>query len=114
MTLRRSNHESFGAQKENRIVRQGLRQLIRAIKKFPRKMWKWRGQNDPWTIHEIIVHVTDSEANSFIRCRRFIAEPGKDVLGYDEMLWARELNYLEQKPEEAIQLLSGCAATRLS
>lgn len=78
--------------------------LTRAIKKFPRAMWKWRGQNDPWTIHEIIVHVADSEANSFIRCRRFIAEPGKDVLGYDEMQWARELNYLEQKPEEAIQL----------
>jgi hypothetical protein len=82
----------------------GYAKLVRAIKKFPRKMWKWRGQNDPWTIHEIIVHIADSEANSFIRCRRFIAEPGKDVLGYDEMLWARELNYLEQKPEEAIQL----------
>jgi len=82
----------------------GYAKLVRAIKKFPKKMWKWRGQNDPWTIHEIIIHITDSEANSFVRCRRFIAEPGKDVLGYDEMQWARELNYLEQKSEEAIQL----------
>jgi hypothetical protein len=78
--------------------------LSRAVKKFPRKMWKWRGQNDPWTIQEIIIHITDSEANSFIRCRRLIAEPGKDVLGYDEMQWARELHYVDQNPADALQL----------
>ena len=82
----------------------GYSKLIRSIKKFPRKMWKWRGQNDPWTIHEIIIHITDSEANSFVRCRRFIAEPGSAVLGYEEMTWSHKLNYLDQKPEDAIQL----------
>lgn len=78
--------------------------LTSALQKFPRAMWQWRAAHDPWTIHEIIVHITDSEANSFIRARRAIAEPGSAVLGYDEMQWARGLNYLEQDPDDALQL----------
>jgi hypothetical protein len=51
-----------------------------------------------------VVHIADSEANSFVRARRFIAEPGKDVMAYDESAWADTLNYVEQDPEDAIQL----------
>jgi tRNA U34 5-methylaminomethyl-2-thiouridine-forming methyltransferase MnmC len=50
------------------------------------------------------VHIADSEANSYARCRRFIAEPGSPVLGYDEMIWARQLNYHAQSPEAALEL----------
>jgi hypothetical protein len=50
------------------------------------------------------VHIADSEANSYIRCRRFIAEPGKDLQAYDEMQWARALDYHAQDVAEALQL----------
>ena len=58
--------------------------LILAIKRFPKEMWQFRPGEDRWTIHEIIVHLTDSEVNSYVRCRRFIAEPGGTILGYNE------------------------------
>jgi hypothetical protein len=79
-------------------------QLSGAIQAFPREMWQHRPAAGQWTIHEIIVHIADSEANSYIRCRRFLAEPGSSVLGYDEMKWARDLRYHEQRPEDALEL----------
>jgi hypothetical protein len=79
-------------------------ELVAGLREFPREMWDYRAAVDPWTIHEIVVHITDSEANSFVRCRRFIAEPGKDVIAYDENGWNKALNYSAQSPEDAIEL----------
>lgn len=78
--------------------------LVSAIGEFPREMWQFRPAPDYWTIHEILVHIADSEANSYFRCRRFVAEPGSMVLGYDESRWARDLHYHDQSPEDAIEL----------
>ena len=79
-------------------------ELVLALKEFPREMWSFKPAGDDWTIHEILIHITDSEANSYIRCRRFIAEPGETVMAYDEMGWARGLKYSEQSTEDAIEL----------
>jgi len=78
--------------------------LIVALRQFPREMWQYRPAPDRWTLHEIIVHITDSEANSYIRVRRFIAQPGTQISAYDEMQWARALHYHDQSPDEALAL----------
>lgn len=78
--------------------------LITALPQFPREMWQYRAGPEGWTIHEIIVHIADSEANSYARCRRCIAEPGLTVMAYDETAWARKLNYHAQSPEAALEL----------
>lgn len=79
-------------------------ELLAALAEFPRAMWQFRPAPDLWTIHEIVVHITDSEANSYVRCRRLIAEPGSTVLGYDEVGWARVLQYHDQSVEDALEL----------
>jgi hypothetical protein len=78
--------------------------LVDALQHFPIEMWQFRPEPGRWTIHEIIIHITDSEANSYIRCRRFLAEPGSTILGYDENKWAHELLYHDQDPGEALEL----------
>ena len=78
--------------------------LINALERFPKEMWQFRPAADRWTIHEIIVHITDSEANSYVRCRRLLAEPGSAVLGYDEWGWAKALDYHAQSTAEALEL----------
>ena len=40
--------------------------LVETLKEFPREMWKFRDEHGCWSIHEHIVHITDSEANSYI------------------------------------------------
>jgi len=40
-----------------------------------------------WTARQVIHHVADSEAQSYARLRRLIAEPGTQIQGYDEGCW---------------------------
>jgi hypothetical protein len=78
--------------------------LSAALNGYPREMWQYRSQVEQWTIHEIIVHIADSEANSFVRLRRLIAEPGSAVMAYDENGWAQRLSYHSQSPADALEL----------
>jgi hypothetical protein len=78
--------------------------LVDALKQFPRDMWHYKPAPDRWSIHEIIIHLADAEANSFIRARCFIAEPGKTVMAYDQDRWAADLRYDLQDPIGAIEL----------
>lgn len=78
--------------------------LMHALKQFPKEMWQYKPGPERWSIHEIMLHLADSEANSYIRCRRFIAEPGNTIMAYDENRWADSLNYHSQDPEEALEL----------
>ena len=78
--------------------------LAEALQQFPKEMWQFRSSPDDWTIHEIVVHITDSEVNSYIRCRRFIAEPEKPLMAYDEERWAKSLDYHSQSTDDALAL----------
>jgi uncharacterized damage-inducible protein DinB len=78
--------------------------LTEALREFPHEMWHYKPSPDDWSIHETVVHITDSEANSFIRLRRLVAEPGSTVMAYDEMKWAEALRYSDQSTEDALEL----------
>ena len=79
-------------------------QLKEALKGFPRQMWPYKPGPDRWSIQEIILHIADSEANSYVRCRCFLAEPGKTIMAYDENRWAVGLQYHRQNPDAAVEL----------
>lgn len=78
--------------------------LRNAMERYPREMWDYRPGPDEFSIHEIILHITDSEANSFVRARHLIAQPGSTVSAYDELHWSRALGYLEQSADDAAEL----------
>ena len=93
--LRRQKIESYGNAYE---------ELVGAVGKFPKEMWQFRDEHGCWSIHEHFVHIADSEANSYIRCRRLIAEPGLSLMAYDENQWASSLSYHEQSVDGALDL----------
>jgi len=78
--------------------------VVEALEGFPAEMWQFKPAPDRWSIHEIVVHLADSEANAYVRCRRFIAEPGNAVMAYDQDAWAARLNYHQQSTEDALEL----------
>ena len=78
--------------------------LVDSLNGFPKDMWQFRDEHGCWSIHEHIVHITDSEANSYIRCRRIIAEQGEPLMAYDENQWATALDYHDQSADDAIAL----------
>jgi hypothetical protein len=84
------------------LYAQAYNQLAAALERYPQEMWDYKPGPERWSIREILVHIADSEANSYIRCRRAIAEPGGGVMAYDEDQWARALNYADQDPQAAL------------
>ncbi len=79
-------------------------QLVEALKEFPEEMRQWRDEHGCWSVHEHIIHVTDSEVNSYVRCRRLVAEQGGTIMAYDENRWASLLNYHEHSMDDALAL----------
>ncbi len=46
--------------------------------------------SEGWSPRQVIHHMADSEAQSYARLRRLIAEPGTTIQGYDEGKWAED------------------------
>jgi hypothetical protein len=59
-----------------------------------------------WSIHEIIVHLADGEANGFFRLRKTLAEPEPYLPDYAENAWASNLSYPQQDYTLALRLFS--------
>jgi hypothetical protein len=78
--------------------------LTDALKGFPKEMWQYKPAPDRWSIHEIIIHLADSEANSFVRARVFLAEPGNTIYAYDQDKWARFMQYHTLSTDTALDL----------
>lgn len=77
--------------------------LIQMLKDIPQEMWKFKPEPKEWSVHEILVHLADSESNAALRARKLIVEPGGLLMGYDQDKWAIELNYHEQSWEDALE-----------
>ena len=68
--------------------------LSAALRQFPKKMWIYKPANERWSIHEIILHLADSEASAYVRCRAYIAEPAAgDAAKFNASRWAGSLGY---------------------
>ena len=78
--------------------------LMIGLQQFPTEMWDYRDEHGCWSIREHLVHIADSEANSYIRCRRLIAEPGEQLMAYDENAWSQSLFYSDQGVDDALAL----------
>jgi hypothetical protein len=79
--------------------------LPASLRRFPKKMWFFKPSADGWSIHEIILHLADSEVCAYELCRRFIAEPNSPVVAFDVVQWARCLGYFHQSAREALEII---------
>ncbi|HTR48726.1 MAG TPA: DinB family protein [Verrucomicrobiae bacterium] len=79
--------------------------LSLVLRQLPKKMWLYKPAPDRWSIHEIIVHLADSEASSYVRCRHLIAEPGRTIPEFDPARWAGTLGYFHQSTRESLELI---------
>lgn len=72
--------------------------LNEAILRRPEKPGKW-------SILQVLQHLVDSELVVRYRMRLALAQPGAQILGYDQDLWASGLNYNEADPAETLEFL---------
>lgn len=69
-----------------------------------------------WSARQCIHHMADSEAQSYARLRRLVAEPeGSIIQGYDEAAWANEpkLAYADGDVANSIAVLAAVRASSL-
>jgi hypothetical protein len=80
-----SDLEAFASQYEN-----ATREFLDTVKKLSDVELDLSGAGG-WSARQVIHHVADSEAQSYARLRRLIAEPGTQIQGYDEGGWGENL-----------------------
>ncbi|MCX6058051.1 MAG: DinB family protein [Chloroflexi bacterium] len=81
----------------------GFSLLKVALAEVPVEAMKFKPEPTEWSVHEIIIHIADSESNAALRARKLIVEPGSMLVGYDQDKWAIELNYHDQDLEDALE-----------
>jgi DinB superfamily len=66
-----------------------------------------KSDSEGWTPRQVIHHMADSEAQSYARLRRLIAEPGTSIQGYDEAIWAENstLGYKTENVKTSISVI---------
>jgi hypothetical protein len=74
-----------------------------ALAEVPREAMKFKPEPGEWSVHEVVVHLADSESNAALRARKLIVEPGGALMGYDQDTWAIELDYHSQSWEDALE-----------
>ena len=84
---------------------EGYDMLMETLKDIPREMWKFKPEQNEWSVHEVLVNLADSESNAALRARMLIVQPGGVVMGYDQDKWTIELNYHDQSWEDALEVV---------
>jgi hypothetical protein len=56
-----------------------------------------------WSIRQLVAHLADSEMVGAYRMRAVIAEDNPTLSGFDQDLWARNLDYAQRKPKQALE-----------
>ncbi len=75
-----------------------------ALNEIPKEAWLFKPAPKEWSVHQVVVHLADSETNSYLRARRLVADPNKPLMAYDQDEWANKLNYHDQSTEDALAL----------
>ncbi len=76
--------------------------LRAAFAKVPREAWNWRPGTGKWSVHEILGHCADAEANAAMRIRYLVAEEKPSIIGFDQDRWAKVLDYQATRVELAL------------
>lgn len=79
--------------------------LTQTLNDIPREIWTFKPEPKEWSVHEILVHLADSESNAALRARKLIVEPGGAIMGYDQDRWAIELDYHNHSWEDALEVV---------
>ncbi|MBI5351004.1 MAG: DinB family protein [Chloroflexi bacterium] len=82
----------------------GFALLKAALDQVPAEAMKFKPEPTEWSVHEVIIHIADSESNAALRARKLIVEPGGILMGYDQALWADTLKYHDHNLEDALEV----------
>jgi hypothetical protein len=98
--------------RDDRIRRyeEGPARLRAALAKVPAGAMKWRPGKGKWSVHEVVCHCGDSEANGALRIRYLLGEQDPLIVGYDQARWAEVFDYHDAPLEPALATVEAVRA----
>ncbi len=82
-----------------------------AIEGLSEAAMHYKPQKEDWSIHEVVIHLADSETIGFWRLRKTLAEAESTLAVYDEAAWASNLTYQRQDRTLALALFTALRAS---
>lgn len=82
----------------------GHAMLREAIEGLTEDELRYKPAPDQWSIHQIIIHVADSEMSSTSRLKTVLAEDEPTLISFDQDAWANNLGYDLLDREQYLQL----------
>ena len=77
--------------------------LKKAIKGLTPEQLRTRESPRKWSILEVLAHLSDTEIVYRYRMRMIVAEPGCNIVGYDQDAWAKRLHYQDQDAADVMK-----------
>lgn len=77
--------------------------LKAALAEVPQEAMLFKPEPKEWSVHEVIIHIADSESNAALRARLLMVGSGGTFMGYDQDEWAISLKYHEHSIEDALE-----------
>ncbi|MGE7910514.1 DinB family protein [Lysinibacillus xylanilyticus] len=71
----------------------GYTMLREAIEGLSEEELRYKPAPDKWSIHQILIHVTDSEISSTSRLKKVLAEDEPILISFDQDAWVNNLGY---------------------
>ena len=93
---------------------QGPARLRDALARVPATALQWRPAAGRWSVHEIVCHCADSEANAHMRIRYLVGESSPVIAGYDQDCWAATFDYHRHPIEPALAVIDAVRANTVA
>ena len=71
----------------------GPARLKAALAAVPEEARQWKPAPHEFSVHQVIQHCADATAVGYARIRFLVAEKDPPIQGWDEEVWAKELDY---------------------
>ena len=84
----------------------GPSDLQQALATLPSEIWRFKNAPNSWSIHEILVHLADTEVQSHVRFRTIISEPSTTIPYHDEYRWSQALDYSNQDTQLSMRIIA--------
>lgn len=88
----------------------GPARLRGTLGRVPAPAMQWRPAAGQWTVHEIVCHCADSEANAHMRIRYLVGETSAVISGYDQDRWAEVFDYHNHPLDAALAVVDAVRA----
>ncbi|MCS0787945.1 DinB family protein [Cytobacillus pseudoceanisediminis] len=83
---------------------QGYKMLRESIRELTEEEIRFKPGKEKWSIHQIIIHITDSELVSTHRLKKVLSEPEPLLTSPDQDAWVNSLSYDQLDREQYLLL----------